>query len=50
QPGYELVSLQTIAGDWRAYQTMSLWLFHTPPGVLPNMPAGVPAVATTAAA
>jgi cellulose synthase (UDP-forming) len=50
QPGYELVSLQTIAGDWGAYQAMSLWLFHTPPGVLSNLPAGVPAVATTAVA
>jgi cellulose synthase (UDP-forming) len=43
--GYELASLQVIDGDWGAYQTMSLWLFHTPAHALPNLPSGVPAVA-----
>lgn len=45
-PGYELASLQTIGSDWDAYKTMSLWLFHTPTGALPELPANVPAIAT----
>jgi cellulose synthase (UDP-forming) len=41
----ELASLKINEADWRAYRTMSLWLFHTPAGALPGLPAGVPAVA-----
>jgi cellulose synthase (UDP-forming) len=44
---YEFASLQTVAGDWLAYRAMSLWLFHTPPGALPNLPPGIPAIAST---
>jgi cellulose synthase (UDP-forming) len=47
ESGYELASLQTIGGDWSAYKTMSLWLFHTPAGALPELPPNVPAIALT---
>lgn len=33
------------ADDWAAYQAISLWLFHTPDGAVPGLPAGTPAVA-----
>jgi cellulose synthase (UDP-forming) len=45
--GYELASMRTQPGDWNAYRTMSLWLFHTPAGALSSLPAGVPAIAVT---
>ncbi|HXC77121.1 MAG TPA: PilZ domain-containing protein, partial [Candidatus Acidoferrum sp.] len=48
--GFELASLQTIDKDWEAYRTMSLWLFHTPPGALPSLPPDVPAIATVSTA
>ncbi|MBA2772694.1 MAG: glycosyltransferase [Nocardioidaceae bacterium] len=41
----ELASLQAVAGDWAAYEAMSLWLFHTPEGAVQGLPSGVPAVA-----
>jgi cellulose synthase/poly-beta-1,6-N-acetylglucosamine synthase-like glycosyltransferase len=44
---HENASLQTVAGDWLAYRAMSLWLFHTPPGAVPHLPSGVPAIAAT---
>jgi cellulose synthase (UDP-forming) len=44
---YEVASLQVVSGDWAAYQAMSLWLFHTPPGAVPGLEAGVPAIAAT---
>jgi hypothetical protein len=44
---YEVASLQVVSGDWAAYQAMSLWLFHTPPGAVPGLGAGVPAIAAT---
>jgi cellulose synthase (UDP-forming) len=44
---YEVASLKVVNGDWAAYQAMSLWLFHTPPGAVVSLPAGVPAIAVT---
>jgi cellulose synthase (UDP-forming) len=49
-PSFELASLQAIGGDWGAYKTISLWLFHTPAGALPHLPPNVPAIATVSAA
>jgi cellulose synthase (UDP-forming) len=43
----EIASLRVLAGDWAAYWTMSLWLFHTPPGVVAGLPLHAPAVAAT---
>jgi cellulose synthase (UDP-forming) len=44
---HELLSLRVAEGDWSAYETMSLWLFHTPAGAVAALPAGVPIVAST---
>ncbi len=44
--GTENVSLRVAHGDWNAYRTLALWLFHTPSGALPDFPAGVPAIAS----
>lgn len=41
----ELASLSVGAGDWAAYRTVSMWLFHTPPGVVEGIPFPAPAVA-----
>ena len=45
------VTTSRRAGCWPttgpATAAMSLWLFHTPPGVVAGMPAGVPAVAAS---
>jgi cellulose synthase (UDP-forming) len=41
----EIASLQVRFGDWAAYRAVSLWLFHTPAGVIDGLPEGVPAVA-----
>jgi cellulose synthase (UDP-forming) len=41
----EVASLRVMADDWAAYRTMSLWLFHTPPGVVDSLPPYAPAVA-----
>ncbi len=43
---YQTASLRVREGDWAAYRTLSLWLFHTPVGALPDFPIGVPAVAS----
>jgi cellulose synthase (UDP-forming) len=43
--GYELASLQAVKGDWPTLRLMSLWMFHTPDGAVPSLPAGVPAAA-----
>ena len=43
--GEDDVSLRVAAGDWRGYRALSLWLFHTPNGVIDGIPSGVPAVA-----
>jgi cellulose synthase (UDP-forming) len=42
---FEYASVQVIREDWAAYSVMSLWMFHTPSGMVPGLPAGVPAVA-----
>jgi cellulose synthase (UDP-forming) len=41
----EVVSMRIEDGDWDSYRTLSMWLFHTPAGVLRGAPPGVPAVA-----
>lgn len=43
--GSDLVSLRVCARDWSTYRALSLWLFHTPQGVLSGVPDGVPAIA-----
>lgn len=48
--GDRLVSLRALPGDWAAMRTLSLWLFHTPSGAVSDLPAGVPAAASTAPA
>jgi cellulose synthase (UDP-forming) len=42
---YDYVSLQVLTGDWAAQKALSLWIFHTPDGAVPGLPAGVPVVA-----
>jgi cellulose synthase (UDP-forming) len=46
-PHARLVSLRVPEGDWAGMRALSLWLFHTPPGAVPALPAGVPAAACT---
>jgi cellulose synthase (UDP-forming) len=41
---YDYLSIQVLTGDWAAQKTFSLWIFHTPDGAVPGLPAGVPAV------
>jgi cellulose synthase (UDP-forming) len=43
----DFASLKVVDGDWRALEVMSLWLFHTPVGAVPSIPAGVPVIAIT---
>lgn len=43
----QLVSLRISRGDWEGCRVLSLWLFHTPPGAVDGLPAGVPAAAVT---
>jgi cellulose synthase (UDP-forming) len=43
----QVVSLRVPAGDWDGHRTLSLWLFHTPPGAVKGLPPGVPAAAAT---
>ena len=45
--GHDVVSCRLLADDWEGYRAMSLWLFHTPAGVVGGMPVGVPAVAAS---
>ena len=45
--GEDIASCRLLADDWAGYRAMSLWLFHTPPGTVAGMPAGVPAVAAS---
>jgi cellulose synthase (UDP-forming) len=42
---YEFAALRYLGSDWRALQTMSLWMFHTPYDAVPSLPAGTPVVA-----
>ncbi|GAA1426953.1 hypothetical protein GCM10009616_02860 [Microlunatus lacustris] len=39
------VALRVPDGDWDTYRALSLWLFHTPPGVVDGLPPQAPAVA-----
>jgi cellulose synthase/poly-beta-1,6-N-acetylglucosamine synthase-like glycosyltransferase len=43
--GRDHASLRVREGDWAAYRTVSMWLFHTPPGVVEGIPFPAPAVA-----
>lgn len=43
--GTGAVSLRVADQDWRSLETISLWLFHTPPGAIVGLPGGVPVVA-----
>jgi cellulose synthase (UDP-forming) len=43
--GEEIASLRVAAADWASFRSMSLWLFHTPAGVVEGLPYHVPAVA-----
>ena len=42
-----VATFQIRYGDWDAYRTVSMWLFHTPAGAVEGLPAGVPAVAVS---
>jgi cellulose synthase (UDP-forming) len=44
--GSLIASLQIRPKDWKTYQVIALWLFHTPHGVIPGWPPGIPAVAS----
>ena len=44
--GAQTASLRTADNDWDACRALSLWIFHTPDGVLAGFPAGVPAAAS----
>lgn len=44
--GTEIASLQAADDDWATYRALSLWIFHTPAGALPDFPPGVPAAAS----
>jgi cellulose synthase (UDP-forming) len=41
----EVLSMKVVQDDWAAFHAISMWLFHTPPGAISGIPAGVPAVA-----
>ncbi len=45
--GRDVMSCRLAVGDWAGFRTMSTWLFHTPSGVVADLPPGVPAVAAT---
>ncbi|HLL63791.1 MAG TPA: hypothetical protein VK401_12130, partial [Propionibacteriaceae bacterium] len=45
ESGRDVASLRVMEGDWAAYRTISMWLFHTPPGVVEGIPFPAPAVA-----
>jgi cellulose synthase (UDP-forming) len=41
---HEFVSLRVGEHDWAGYAALSAWMFHTPTGAVPGLPAGVPVV------
>lgn len=42
---FEFASLRCLGSDWRALETLSLWMFHTPYDAVPSLPAGTPVMA-----
>ena len=44
----EIASFRVRFGDWAAYRTIALWVFHTPDGVVEGLPDGTPVVALRA--
>ena len=44
--GSQVASLRAAEDDWDVYRVLSMWIFHTPAGALPDFPAGVPAAAS----
>lgn len=44
--GTQIASLRAPDGGWESFRALSLWIFHTPDGALPDFPAGVPAAAS----
>ncbi|WP_171041394.1 glycosyltransferase family 2 protein [Sinomonas susongensis] len=48
--GGQTASLRVRPGDWNAHKVLSLWLFHTPPGAVPGLGHGIPAIASVARA
>ena len=43
--GNDIASLRIREGDWAGFRAISLWLFHTPAGVVEGIPFPAPAVA-----
>ena len=43
--GEDIASLRVATADWHGYRTIAQWMFHTPAGVVPGPPEGVPPVA-----
>jgi cellulose synthase (UDP-forming) len=43
--GRGVVTLTAPPRHWMTLRTLALWLFHTPEGAVPGLPAGVPAIA-----
>ena len=43
---HDNASLRVVGNDWAAYRTLSLWMFHTPPGAVGGLPPDVPVIAT----
>jgi len=44
--GTQIASLRASTDDWAVHRALSLWIFHTPAGALPDFPPGVPAAAS----
>jgi cellulose synthase (UDP-forming) len=44
--GTQIASLRAADDDWAVHRALSLWIFHTPAGALPDFPPGVPAAAS----
>jgi cellulose synthase (UDP-forming) len=44
---HDRASLRVPDGDWHSYAVMALWMFHTPAGAVPGLPAGVPVIAAS---
>jgi cellulose synthase (UDP-forming) len=45
-PRDRIVSLRIADNDWESHSELSRWLFHTPPGAIPELPPGVPVAAS----